>query len=86
MVDNIKFESCGAHLRNLLGPYQNLVTVLEVWQSGGMKDDILIKILKKQPLQDGVNRIIDFSKCDVMEKANWRDSQLFKELADAEEV
>ena len=76
------FESCGEHLRNLITPY---CTLLEFFKSlkrhkeEGNEDEFnkVLNFLMRHDF-DNINDIIEFSKIDQMEKANWRDSDLFK--------
>ena len=76
------FESCGEHLRNLITPY---CTLLEFFKSlkrhkeEGNEDKFneVLDFLMNHNF-DNINDIIAFSKIDQMEKANWRDSDLFK--------
>ncbi len=76
------FESCGEHLRNLLTLYCNLLEnfkSLKLHKEEGNKDEFnnVLDFLMNNDF-DNINDIIEFSKIDQMEKANWRDSDLFK--------
>ena len=76
------FESCGEHLRNLITPYCNLLEIfksLKRYKEEGNEDKFnnVLEFLMNHDF-DNINDIIEFSKIDQMEKANWRDSDLFK--------
>lgn len=71
-LDTITFESYGAHLRNLLTPYQNLVCVIKNWLSGDLDEELVKKLLSKYDLQEGVDKLIEFSRTDKIENINWR--------------
>jgi hypothetical protein len=77
-----EFESCGEHLRNLITPYCTLLEIfksLKRYKEEGNENkfnDALDFIMNND--FDNINDIIQFSKIDQMEKANWRDSELFK--------
>ena len=75
------FESLGAHLRNLLTPYANLIQlvgeILTARREGN--EEKMNKFLK---MLDGyhynnIQDIIDFSFIEQMELINWRDSKLY---------
>ena len=77
-----EFESCGEHLRNLITPYCNLLEIfksLKRHKEEGNEDKFnkVLAFLMNHDF-DNINDIIEFSKIDQMEKANWRDSDLFK--------
>ena len=76
------FESCGEHLRNLITPYYTLLEIfksLKRYKEEGNEDKFneVLDFLMNHNF-DNINDIIAFSKIDQMEKANWRDSDLFK--------
>ena len=76
------FESCGEHLRNLITPYYTLLEIfksLKRHKEEGDEDKFnnVLDFLMNHDF-DNINDIIEFSKIDQMEKANWRDSDLFK--------
>lgn len=79
---NHDFESCGEHLRNLITPYCNLLEffkILKRHKQEGNEDKFnkVLDLLMNHDF-DNINDIIEFSKIDQMEKANWRDTDLFK--------
>ena len=74
------FESCGEHLRNLITPYCNLLEIfksLKRHKEEGNEDksNKVLNFLMSHDF-DNINDIIEFSKIDQMEKANWRDSEI----------
>ena len=79
---NHEFESCSEHLRTLITPYCNLLEIfksLKRHKEEGNEDKFnkVLNFLMRHDF-DNINDIIEFSKIDQMEKANWRDSDLFK--------
>lgn len=72
-LDPITFESYGAHMRNLLTLYQNLVCIIQNWLSGDLDEDIVKKLLSNYDLQGGVDKLIEFSKSDKLEELNCRE-------------
>ena len=76
------FESCGEHLRNLITPYCTLLEIikdLKRYKEEG-NDEMYNKILQFMMDHDcnNIDDIVEFSKIDQMENANWRESELFK--------
>lgn len=71
MIDPIKFESCGNHLRNLLTPYANLICLVEHLNNKEIDRKMFEKLTKD--CQKGLDAIIEFSKSDKMEQLNWRE-------------
>jgi hypothetical protein len=75
------FESLGAHLRNLLTPYANLIQLandlLNAKREGNEEE--LNKIFNMMNVYDfnNIQDIIDFSFIEQMELINWRDSKLY---------
>ena len=75
------FESLGAHLRNLLTPYANLIELVGVLllakREGNEEEfDKLLEMLKNYDYNN-IQDIIDFSFIEQMELINWRDSKLY---------
>ena len=67
-------ESLGNHLRNILGPLQTLIDVVEEWNKNP-DDEVSKKMLKtliRQGLQGYMDKIVEFSKIDKMESEVWR--------------
>ena len=75
------FESLGAHLRNLLTPYANLIELvgelLKAYKDNNERDMELITSMLNKCDYNNIQDIIDFSFIDQMEKINWRDSKLY---------
>lgn len=77
-----EFESCGEHLRNLITPYYTILEIfkrLKRHKEEGNEDKFNedLDFLMNHDF-DNINDIIEFSKIDQMEKANWKDSKFFK--------
>lgn len=66
-----QFESSGAHLRNLLTPYQNIIEVIKDYTNGKIPIEFL-KNISTNKLEDNLKELIEFSKSDNMENINWR--------------
>ena len=60
-------ETLGAHLRNLLRPYQCLLDVVEEVNKGNVSLDFL-----KEHKCDNFKELIEFSQSDKMENTLWR--------------
>ena len=67
-----EFESLGNHLRNLLSPYQTLVDVVQEYNDGEFDESEFKRIIGNAQLQDGIDKVIEFSKHPKMEQINWR--------------
>lgn len=81
MMNTNNFESLGAHLRNLLTPYANLIELVgELLKADKNNDErdmeVIISVLNKYNYNN-IQDIIDFSFIEQMEKINWRDSKLY---------
>lgn len=59
-------ETLGAHLRNLLSPYNTLIAVCK--ETNFQVPESLIESCK-----DNLKRLIDFSNTEKMEQNLWRD-------------
>ena len=81
MMNTNNFESLGAHLRNLLTPYANLIELvgelLKAYKDNNERDMELITSMLNKCDYNNIQDIIDFSFIDQMEKINWRDSKLY---------
>lgn len=76
MINN---ESLGAHLRNALTPYANLIELLKAFQAGEeFAKKYLLEKLDVNELQDNLTHIIDVSKIKEVEDINWRATDLYK--------
>ena len=63
-------ETLGAHLRNLLSPYQGLLDVVEEVNKGSISLDFL-----KEHKFDNIKELIEFSMSDKMENTLWRNER-----------
>ena len=75
------FESLGAHLRNLLTPYANLIDLVGELLRAKREDNEeefnkVFNMLKNYDYNN-IQDIIDFSFIEQMELINWRDSKLY---------
>ena len=67
-----EFESLGNHLRNLLSPYQFLVDVVSAYNNGEFDETEFKRIIGSAQMQEGVDKVVEFSKHPKMEQINWR--------------
>lgn len=82
-----EFETIGAHIRNILTPYANIIEILKDLQNPNM-DDKHKEILKKyllsgmdiHNLEINLQHFIDLSYLDEIEDINWRDTSLYKKI------
>ena len=75
MIDH---ETLGAHIRNILTPYANIIQLLEDIHENNderMKEFLLTKIDPKKLLKN-LNHFIEISKLKEVEDINWRDTEL----------
>lgn len=75
MIDH---ETLGAHIRNILTPYANIIQLLEDIHENNderMKEFLLTKIDPKK-LQKNLNHFIEISKLKEVEDINWRATEL----------
>lgn len=75
MIDH---ETLGAHIRNILTPYANIIQLLEDIHENNderMKEFLLTKIDPKK-LQKNLNHFIEISKLKEVEDINWRATKL----------
>ena len=76
----INHETLGAHIRNILTPYANIIQLLEDIHENNderMKEFLLTKIDPKK-LQKNLNHFIEVSKLKEVEDINWRATELFE--------
>lgn len=80
------FETFGAHIRNILGPYANIVSMLEdlADPKTDLKTKNLVlnflrsdKVLKNA--QENLEHFKKFSYLDELENLNWRATKLYEE-------
>lgn len=75
MIDH---ETLGAHIRNILTPYANIIQLLEDIHENNderMKEFLLTKIDPKK-LHKNLNHFIEVSKLKEVEDINWRATEL----------
>lgn len=75
MIDH---ETLGAHIRNILTSYANIIQLLEDIHENNderMKEFLLTKIDPKK-LQKNLNHFIEVSKLKEVEDINWRATEL----------
>ena len=80
----VTHETLGAHIRNILGPYANLVCMLEEIYTG--EDDVTVNHVKNylltkmdvKELRKNLNHFIEVSHLDEVEDINWRATALCK--------
>ena len=86
-VDNdIMFETLGAHLRNMYGPYANIVQILTEINDSERTDErtktllrnFLINKTDHRKLQENLQHLIDLSNLPEVENINWRATEMFK--------
>ena len=73
------YETLGAHIRNALTPYNNVIAFIkdmkEAEDSGDTKKfEIFKKMLYKS--SDNLQHLIDISKMPEVEAINWRQTEL----------
>lgn len=66
-------ETCGAHLRNLLTPYKNLIAVVDALNSKTLSREAFERVT--QGMDVHLDKLIEFSKSREMENAMWRDEE-----------
>lgn len=76
MIDN---ETLGAHIRNALGPYANMLAVIKGMQEAEETDNdkkfnMFKKLLYKST--NNLEHLIDISKMPEVEAINWRQTKL----------
>ena len=71
MIDAIQFESYGAKLRNLLGPYCNTIEIIKHAKDNPRLLDILYNNIDN--FDKNLAELIEFSKLPEMEKLNIRE-------------
>lgn len=73
-------ETLGAHIRNSLGPYANIVALIEnMEQAEKTNDEKTFNICKKLLYKSANNleHLIDISKMAEVESINWRATDLY---------
>ena len=85
MIDH---ETLGAHIRNILTPYANIIAMLEEIYEGEdivtvnhIKNYLLTNINVKD-LRKNLNHFIEVSKLKEVEDINWRSTELFNKYCE----
>ena len=75
MIDH---ETLGAHIRNILTPYANIIQLLEDIHENNdeRKKEILLTKIDPKKLQKNLNHFIEVSKLKEVEDINWRATEL----------
>lgn len=80
------FETFGAHIRNILGPYANIVSMLEDLADPNTDlkhKNIILNYLRSDKLlknaQENLKHFKEFSYLDELENLNWRATKLYEE-------
>lgn len=86
------FESFGAHIRNILGPYANIVAMLEDLADPNTDlkhKNIILNYLRSDKLlknaQENLEHFKEFSHLDELENLNWRATKLYEEYCNKNE-
>ncbi len=89
MENNNSFESMGAHIRNVLSEYSNIVQILTDLHSKSISKDkkeflkkYILEYIKPEDLNKNLQHLIELSKNKDIEKINWRDTELYKNIND----
>ena len=85
------FETLGAHIRNILSPYANIIQILKDVRSE--KDEQHIENIKKflfnnidpKELDENLQHFIAVSHLDEIERINWRATKLSEEYYSSNE-
>ena len=89
--NSCNFETLGAHIRNILSPYANIIQILKDVRSE--KDEQHIEKIKKflfnnidpKELDENLQHFIAVSHLDEVERINWRATRLSKEYYSSNE-
>ena len=76
-------ETLGAHIRNILGPYANLVQILSDLKDPNISIDtknllknFLFEKIDPKKLEENLNHFIEVSNLKEVEDINWRATEL----------
>lgn len=78
-------ETLGAHIRNILSPYANIVQILQDVRSNADKErtekikNFLFNNIDPKELEENLNHFIDVSHLDEVERIDWRATKLAEE-------
>jgi len=86
------FESFGAHIRNILGPYANIVCMLENLadpETDLKHKNLILNVLRGEKLLDNAKKNLEhfkeFSHLDELENLNWRATKLYEDYSNKNE-
>ena len=90
--NSCNFESLGAHIRNILSPYANIIQLLKEVRSE--KDEQHIEKIKKflfnnidpKELDKNLQHFIAVSHLDEVERINWKATKLSEEYYSSNEI
>lgn len=78
-------ETLGAHIRNILSPYANIVQILQDVRSNADKErtekikNFLFNNIDPKELEENLNHFTDVSHLDEVERIDWRATKLAEE-------
>ena len=78
----VNHETLGAHIRNILGPYANIVQILSDIHSDNDEStkkfmiDFLLNKIDPKKLEKNLNHFIEVSNLKEVEDINWRATEL----------
>lgn len=88
-MDN-NFETFGAHIRNILGPYANIIAMLEDLADPNTDlkhKNIVLEYLRSDDLLQNIKENLEhfkkFSYLDELENLNWRATKLYEEYSNS---
>ena len=80
---SVTHETLGAHIRNILGPYANLVQILSDLKDPNISIDtknllknFLFEKIDPKKLEENLNHFIEVSNLKEVEDINWRATKL----------
>lgn len=89
---SITHETLGAHIRNILTPYANIIQILEEINNPNVDNktkqrlkNFLFTKVNPNNLNKNLEHFIKVSKLDEVEAINWRATKLFEEYCKEKE-
>lgn len=83
-----QFESFGAHIRNILSPYANIIAMLEDLanpETDLKHKNLILNFLRSDEIlknaQENLNHFKSFSYLKELETLNWRATDLYKKYS-----
>lgn len=61
-------DTYGSKLRNLLSPFYNITQIIEDYKNGKLNDEVILKLLKQEELNQTFYKILDFSHEKLLEE------------------